>query len=241
MAPSRSSATRTSQERPASFTAAAELESAARERDASPGCATSTVASSVARAHSFNIACANPSPSGAVSSSGCASKRRLMPSVYISKSHSAASAISTGRTRGSTDPTIPRSVIRCFAPPSWQRRASTLPAPATMSCPLETSIDATRSAAPRVPARASWQQCTASTGLSAGSAARAVTAASAAAAAWEPWPKPSTRAIRQIDPCQSTCQASPLTVSPGYGRAATATATGKEAICAPRWTFLTGS
>ncbi|MDF3015897.1 MAG: hypothetical protein K0R44_1122 [Thermomicrobiales bacterium] len=63
-----------------------------------PGCATSTVASSVARAHLVRTACANPSPSGVASSSGCASKRRLMPSVYISKSHSGASAISTGRT-----------------------------------------------------------------------------------------------------------------------------------------------
>src|SRR5215218_6869396 len=102
-------------------------------------------------------------------------------------------------------------------------------------------MDATRSAAPRVFARALWQQWTASTGLSAGSAARAATAADAATAAWEPCPKPSTRVIRQTDPCQSTCQASPLTAPPGYGRAATATATGKEAIYAPRWTFLTDS
>ena len=58
-APSRSSATRMSQENSARFTAATELES--KRGEPRPGCATSTVASSVVRPHPSNTAGATSS------------------------------------------------------------------------------------------------------------------------------------------------------------------------------------
>ena len=178
--------------------------------------ATSTVASSVAA----------PTPCAIVSTGAArrAVRRSVACAIRVHQQEPpGASAISTGDRQAARRTAVGHQVP-CPRP---GRGALRVASSSHGAGPLRSMMDATRSAAPRVAVRAYGRQCTPS------GVRRRGRAASARAGTC-----PSHRqGHRQTHP--ATCQASPLTVSPGYGRAATA-GEGKEPF-ARLDEFLTGS